>query len=44
MELAGSLGIPYSQLDSVITTREYIYYVEFYKRHKRFPGQDIRPV
>jgi hypothetical protein len=39
MELAGVLGVPYSQLDATITTRDYVLYAEFYAKHKRFPGQ-----
>ncbi len=39
MELAGVLGVPHSQLDAVLTTRDQVLYVEFYKKHKRFPGQ-----
>lgn len=39
MELAGVLGIPYSQLDAHINTRDYLLYVEYYAKNKRFPGQ-----
>jgi hypothetical protein len=41
LELAGVLGIPHSQLDNMITTRDYHLYAEFYEKHKRFPGQQV---